>query len=173
MYDRRLAPALPAFTSRLHSTVNCSIAYVSKNRRLYPPANETVTTANDLSVLDTHTYQNTMIQLSSAGKHFGSKTLFEGLNWVVSNGERVGLVGGNGTGKSTLLKMLAGWKVPTRATSPSSKGTTTGYLPQDGLYAFRAHGAGRMPLRFRPPAGNRKGDGNAHASDGGDRSEER
>jgi len=30
-----------------------------------------------------------MIQLSSAGKHFGSKTLFEGLNWVVNNGERV------------------------------------------------------------------------------------
>ena len=48
-----------------------------------------------------------MIQLSSAGKHFGSKTLFEGLDWLVTPGERVGLVGGNGTGKSTLLKVLA------------------------------------------------------------------
>jgi ATP-binding cassette subfamily F protein 3 len=74
-----------------------------------------------------------MIQLSSAGKHFGSKTLFEGLNWVVGNGERVGLVGGNGTGKSTLLKMLAGLESPDEGDISFVKGTTTGYLPQDGL----------------------------------------
>jgi ATP-binding cassette subfamily F protein 3 len=74
-----------------------------------------------------------MIQLSSAGKHFGSKTLFEGLNWVVGNGERVGLVGGNGTGKSTLLKMLAGIESPDQGDISFVKGTTTGYLPQDGL----------------------------------------
>ena len=47
-----------------------------------------------------------MIQFSSAGKHFGSKILFEGLDWLVTSGERVGLVGGNGTGKSTLLATL-------------------------------------------------------------------
>jgi ATP-binding cassette, subfamily F, member 3 len=74
-----------------------------------------------------------MIQLSSAGKHFGSKTLFQGLNWVVGNGERVGLVGGNGTGKSTLLKMLAGLEGPDDGDISFVKGTTTGYLPQDGL----------------------------------------
>src|SRR5688500_1693565 len=44
-----------------------------------------------------------MIQLTSAGKHFGSQTLFEDLNWVVGPVDRVGLVGGNGTGKTTLL----------------------------------------------------------------------
>ena len=74
-----------------------------------------------------------MIQLSAAGKHFGSKTLFEGLNWVVNNGERVGLVGGNGTGKSTLLKVLAGIETLDDGTFYASKGTTTGYLPQDGM----------------------------------------
>lgn len=74
-----------------------------------------------------------MIQLSSVGKHFGSKTLFEGLSWVVGNGERVGLVGGNGTGKSTLLKMLAGMEAPDDGDISFVKGTTTGYLPQDGL----------------------------------------
>src|ERR1700686_3721625 len=74
-----------------------------------------------------------MIQLSSAGKHFGSKTLFEGLNWVVNNGERVGLVGGNGTGKSTLLKVLGGIETLDDGSFFASKGTTTGYLPQDGL----------------------------------------
>jgi ATP-binding cassette subfamily F protein 3 len=74
-----------------------------------------------------------MIQLSSAGKHFGSKTLFEDLNWVVGPRERVGLVGGNGTGKSTLLKVLAGIETLDEGSLSAAKDTTTGYLPQDGL----------------------------------------
>ena len=74
-----------------------------------------------------------MIQLSSAGKHFGSKTLFEELNWVVGPRERVGLVGGNGTGKSTLLKILAGMETLDEGSLSAAKDTTTGYLPQDGL----------------------------------------
>jgi ATP-binding cassette, subfamily F, member 3 len=74
-----------------------------------------------------------MIQLSSAGKHFGSKTLFEDLNWVVGPRERVGLVGGNGTGKSTLLKVLAGMEMLDEGSRSAGKDITTGYLPQDGL----------------------------------------
>jgi ATP-binding cassette, subfamily F, member 3 len=74
-----------------------------------------------------------MIQLSSAGKHFGSKTLFEGLNWVVAPRERVGLVGGNGTGKSTLLKILGGMETLDEGSRSAGKDITTGYLPQDGL----------------------------------------
>jgi ATP-binding cassette subfamily F protein 3 len=74
-----------------------------------------------------------MINLSSAGKHFGAKTLFEGLNWVMAPSEHVGLVGGNGTGKSTLLKILAGLETLDEGTISVSKGVTTGYLPQDGL----------------------------------------
>jgi ABC-type polysaccharide/polyol phosphate transport system ATPase subunit len=49
-----------------------------------------------------------MLQLSSAGKRFGQKLLFEDANWLITPDERTGLVGGNGTGKSTLLKVLAG-----------------------------------------------------------------
>jgi ATP-binding cassette, subfamily F, member 3 len=74
-----------------------------------------------------------MIQLSLAGKHFGAKTLFEGLNWVVGPRERVGLVGGNGTGKSTLLKVLAGMETLDEGARSAAKDITTGYLPQDGL----------------------------------------
>jgi ATP-binding cassette, subfamily F, member 3 len=74
-----------------------------------------------------------MIQLSSAGKHFGSKTLFQELNWVIGQRERVGLVGGNGTGKSTLLKILAGIETLDEGSLSAGNGTTTGYLPQDGL----------------------------------------
>ena len=74
-----------------------------------------------------------MIQLSSAGKHYGSKTLFQDLNWVVGARERVGLVGGNGTGKSTLLKILAGMEFLDEGSLSAGKDITTGYLPQDGL----------------------------------------
>jgi ATP-binding cassette subfamily F protein 3 len=74
-----------------------------------------------------------MIQLSSAGKHFGSKVLFEGLDWLLTPGERVGLVGANGTGKSTLLKVLAGLEPLDEGSRSSAKGITAGYLPQDGL----------------------------------------
>jgi len=74
-----------------------------------------------------------MIQLSSAGKQFGSKTLFEGLDWLVTPTDRVGLVGGNGTGKSTLLKILAGMEPLDKGSFSAAKGITTGYLPQDGL----------------------------------------
>jgi len=49
-----------------------------------------------------------MIQLTGAAKRFGPKTLFENLDWLVTPNERDGIVGANGTGKSTLLKILVG-----------------------------------------------------------------
>ncbi|TAM81714.1 MAG: ABC-F family ATP-binding cassette domain-containing protein [Acidobacteria bacterium] len=74
-----------------------------------------------------------MIQLSSGKKQFGHKVLFEGLDWLLTPGDRVGLVGGNGTGKSTLLKVLAGLETLDDGTLSAAKGITRGYLPQDGL----------------------------------------
>ena len=74
-----------------------------------------------------------MIQLSSAGKRFGPKLLFEGLDWLLTPNERVGLVGANGTGKSTLLKVLGGIESLDYGTIVSARNTTFGYLPQDGL----------------------------------------
>src|SRR6202046_3811536 len=74
-----------------------------------------------------------MLQLSSAGKRFGQKLLFEDANWLITPDERTGLVGGNGTGKSTLLKILAGVETLDYGTLSRNKGTTLGYLPQDGL----------------------------------------
>ena len=49
-----------------------------------------------------------MIQLTGAAKRFGPKILFEDLDWLVTPNERTGIVGANGTGKSSLLKVLAG-----------------------------------------------------------------
>src|ERR1700693_3515051 len=74
-----------------------------------------------------------MIQLSGAGKRFGHKLLFENTDWLIPPRDRVGLVGGNGTGKSTLMKVLAGLDSFDYGSLIVAKGTTAGYLPQDGL----------------------------------------
>src|SRR2546423_7481883 len=74
-----------------------------------------------------------MIQLSGAGKRFGPKVLFEGLDWLLTPKERVGIVGANGTGKSTLLKVLAGIDTLDYGSITVMKGVSAGYLPQDGL----------------------------------------
>lgn len=74
-----------------------------------------------------------MLQLSGAGKRFGHKLLFEGLDWLITPRDRVGLVGANGTGKSTLLKVLAGLEGLDSGLFTAARGLTFGYLPQDGL----------------------------------------
>src|SRR3954467_13913710 len=74
-----------------------------------------------------------MIQLTEAGKRFGPKILFEKLSWLVTPKERVGIVGANGTGKSTLLKVLAGLEGLDYGSLNVMKGIRAGYLPQDGI----------------------------------------
>ncbi len=74
-----------------------------------------------------------MIQLSSAGKRYGHKLLFEEADWLITPKDRVGLVGANGTGKSTLLKILGGMETLDYGTISTAKGISAGYLPQDGL----------------------------------------
>ena len=74
-----------------------------------------------------------MIQLSGAGKRFGHKLLFENVDWLITNHDHLGLVGGNGTGKSTLMKILAGMDTFDYGSLTIAKGVSAGYLPQDGL----------------------------------------
>ena len=74
-----------------------------------------------------------MIQLTGAGKRFGHKLLFENLNWLITPQDRIGLVGANGTGKSTLLKILSGLETLDYGDISRGKGVSAGYLPQDGL----------------------------------------
>ena len=74
-----------------------------------------------------------MIQLQNAGKRFGHKLLFENCDWLITPRERTGLVGANGTGKSTLLKVLCGMESLDYGSISFTKGITKGYLPQDGL----------------------------------------
>src|SRR5579864_8465923 len=74
-----------------------------------------------------------MIQLSGAGKRFGHKLLFQNADWLVTSQDRIGLVGANGTGKSTLMKILAGLETLDYGSITIAKGISAGYLPQDGL----------------------------------------
>jgi ATP-binding cassette, subfamily F, member 3 len=74
-----------------------------------------------------------VIQLSEAGKRFGHKLLFENADWLITAQDRIGLVGANGTGKSTLMKILAGLETLDYGSIIIAKGISAGYLPQDGL----------------------------------------
>jgi len=74
-----------------------------------------------------------MIQLSGAGKRYGHKLLFENADWLITPESRIGLVGANGTGKSTIMKILAGLESLDYGSVSRAKGISAGYLPQDGL----------------------------------------
>ncbi|MBK9168863.1 MAG: ABC-F family ATP-binding cassette domain-containing protein [Bryobacterales bacterium] len=74
-----------------------------------------------------------MIQLSGAGKQFGPNILFSGVDWLITPQDRIGIVGANGTGKSTLLKIIGGMEPLDRGSLAVTKGVSSGYLPQDGL----------------------------------------
>src|SRR5688572_3802752 len=64
---------------------------------------------------------------------FGARIILEDATWHIQPGERIGLIGYNGTGKSTLLKLLVGQYSPSAGTVERSRTTTIGYLHQDLL----------------------------------------
>jgi ATP-binding cassette, subfamily F, member 3 len=73
-----------------------------------------------------------MIQFSAAGKRYGHKLLFESADWLITPESRIGLVGANGTGKSTVMKVLVGSETLDYGSISRAKGISAGYLPQDG-----------------------------------------
>ncbi len=74
-----------------------------------------------------------MLSVANITVQFGSKLLFEDVSFIVNPRDRIGLVGSNGTGKSTLLKIISGEVEPDNGQIALSKHTTIGYLPQDGI----------------------------------------
>ncbi len=64
---------------------------------------------------------------------FGARAIVEESTWHIQPGERIGLIGYNGTGKSTLLKLLVGEYQPSKGTVERSRTTSIGYLHQDLL----------------------------------------
>jgi ATP-binding cassette subfamily F protein 3 len=74
-----------------------------------------------------------MVQITNLCKDFAARPLFSNVTWRIGKEDRVGLVGENGTGKSTFLKIIAGLVEPTSGTIRMAKGGTVGYLPQEGI----------------------------------------
>jgi len=74
-----------------------------------------------------------MLSLQNAGKRFGPRILFLEANWLIRSNEKTALVGANGTGKSTLMKVLAGLESLDYGTLQQTRGMSIGYLPQEGL----------------------------------------
>ena len=71
-----------------------------------------------------------MISVEGLRVEFGGFTLFDDVSFVVNKKDRIALVGKNGAGKSTMLKIFAGLQMPTAGTVSIPKETTIGYLPQ-------------------------------------------
>lgn len=71
-----------------------------------------------------------MISVDGLKVEFGVKPLFEDVSFVVNDRDRIALVGKNGAGKSTMLKILCGLQKPTAGTVSVPSETTIGYLPQ-------------------------------------------
>ena len=74
-----------------------------------------------------------MLTLQNAGKRFGPRVLFLEANWLIRAREKTALVGANGTGKSTLMKVLAGLETLDYGQVQQTRGMSIGYLPQEGL----------------------------------------
>src|SRR5665811_1011323 len=74
-----------------------------------------------------------MLSLQNAGKRFGARILFTEANWLITAQEKTALVGANGTGKSTLMKVLAGLEQLDYGNLQQTRGMSIGYLPQEGL----------------------------------------
>ncbi|MBC6111254.1 ABC-F family ATP-binding cassette domain-containing protein [Pedobacter fastidiosus] len=79
-----------------------------------------------------------MISINNLTFLIGSRALYDEANWHIKPGDRAGLIGANGTGKSTLLKIIVGEYAPTSGTVSMSKDLKIGYLNQD-LLSYDSH----------------------------------
>ncbi len=71
-----------------------------------------------------------MISIQNLSVEFSAKSLFDNINYVINRRDRIALVGKNGAGKSTMLKIIAGLQHPTSGMVAVPAETTIGYLPQ-------------------------------------------
>lgn len=71
-----------------------------------------------------------MISVNNLSVEFSSQLLFDNINYVINPKDKIALVGKNGAGKSTMLKIIAGLQKPTGGNVVVPDGVTVGYLPQ-------------------------------------------
>ncbi len=72
-----------------------------------------------------------MLSVSNISKSFNARPLFQGVSFNVGMGDRIAVIGPNGTGKTTLFEIIAGNLPPDSGSVSLRRGTTVGYLRQD------------------------------------------
>lgn len=76
-----------------------------------------------------------ILSIQNLGKSYGAKSVFENLSLIIQEREKIGLIGHNGTGKSTLLKILAGIEYPDDGEIVQHKKLQIAYLPQNPVFS--------------------------------------
>jgi ATP-binding cassette subfamily F protein uup len=92
----------------------------------------------------------TLLHAAGLGLAYGSRTVFDGLTFTIEEGERVGLVGVNGSGKSSLMRMLARAAEPDRGEIQLRRGATVTYLPQEPTFPEGATIASELEVARAP-----------------------
>jgi ATP-binding cassette subfamily F protein uup len=92
----------------------------------------------------------TLLHAAGLGLSFGSRTIFDGLTFTITEGERVGLVGVNGSGKSSLMRILARAAEPDRGEVQLRRGALVTYLPQEPAFPEGATVASELEVARAP-----------------------
>jgi ATP-binding cassette subfamily F protein 3 len=79
-----------------------------------------------------------LINASNLSKSFGAADIFRGITFSIAKGSRLALVGPNGIGKTTLLRILVGVETASEGTISRAKHIRTGYLPQEAEFEMPA-----------------------------------
>ena len=113
--------------------------------RRYPARNRTATASIEFSATDRQTKR--LVELENLQYGFDGRTLFAGLNFVLTAGTRVGLVGPNGSGKTTLLRLLRGEIEPLERCNQASDRAAHRLLRSESHSGTGRHAAPRLGSR--------------------------
>ena len=75
-----------------------------------------------------------ILNIEHVSKIFGEKTIFDDVSFGIQEGDKIGIIGINGTGKTTLLRMIAGVEEPDEGQIVKQNGIRLAYLPQHPVF---------------------------------------